>query len=561
MNSGPMKQQNKEGNKVIDVLKEYLVSLGFRVDANSYNQTLNSMKQVDNSVSKLAGNAVSQFAAAGAAVTTFVAVVNAGLAKFVVGLAKADLENEKFARKMWMGREAAEAYNNSLKAMGATLEDLWASPELFRNFVELRNLSMSLRPPEEFKAQMRMVREIIFEFQKMRLEMTYALQWIGYYLIKYMEAPLRKVKLGLKEINSLIIKEMPHWTKQVAQVMSWFVRMGIAIVRGSTDIYKAISKVSRAIPEELKLIGTALAALGLIIKTGPLGLFIALFTAALVLLDDFYTYIDGGEAQLGPFWDVIMKGEGVFGDIGEKIEWAKQKVSELYTALSGMVKDFIKSGVFNVLGEAIKSSGKAIESATELLIELVKWLDKVDAMKYIGYAIQGAFSVAAGAVEALNIALKTTKELLSGDLIGAVEVTKKEIVEFSTRGIDRQEKLMPDLDKKFKELLTPLAELLNKLPKPSDFMQKESLISSSNEYSESNYSNEYNETNNFSNQHNGGDNYSTSHIYDQGKTVNNRNVSHETNINVYGNEPNATARAVERNIEDLYTRNFQGVLE
>jgi hypothetical protein len=142
---------------------------------------------MDKTVEKFAGNSVKQFALAGSAVASFFVAANIGIAKYMQGLAKADLQNEMFARRMWMSKENAVAYKNTMSALGAELQDLYLSPELLQRYNELRKQAGQMAPPQEYSEQMKKIRDVTFEFQRLKLEATYAMQWIGYYLSKYLE--------------------------------------------------------------------------------------------------------------------------------------------------------------------------------------------------------------------------------------------------------------------------------------------------------------------------------------------------------------------------------------
>ena len=239
----------------LDIMKEYLVSLGFEVDKPTFDKSQRAIKTMDKAVSDFSGSvtksfvktgssALKNFAIAEAAVSSFFVAANVGIAKYISGLAEADIKNEMFARKMWMNKENAIAYKNSLSALGADIQDLYLSPELLEKFNQLRQQSFEMGPPEEFAAQMKNVRAITFEFQRMKLEAAYAMQWIGYYLYKYLEKPITEVKKRLKDFNDKLTLNMPHWTKQVAEFVSWFVRLGEAGVWGIQKIWEAFDQLS-----------------------------------------------------------------------------------------------------------------------------------------------------------------------------------------------------------------------------------------------------------------------------------------------------------------------------
>jgi len=323
----------------VDVIKEYLVSLGFKVDASSFGQTKKVMADADKMVAKFASSSKSQFLKAGASVVGFVATANVAIAAFIANLAQADIKNQEFARLMWMSNDAAYAYNNTLKALGATVDELWLSPELMQRFQALRGQAGEMRPPEEYAQQMKTIRDIMFEFQRLKLEGMYALQWIGYYLFKYLEGPLKSIKVSFKDFNDSLTKKMPEWTKNVAQVASWFVRLGIAIYR---------------IKEILGIVVAAFAAFSLV-NMGPLGLIVAGLTALLMLIDDYYTYKDGGESAFPKLWKWIdnlvqsMEDNGTIDDFTDSLNELIDSFNELMSSLDDLATDFN----FKDLGDAL----------------------------------------------------------------------------------------------------------------------------------------------------------------------------------------------------------------
>lgn len=369
---------------MIDVIKEYLVSLGMAVDKKSFDEATQTMAQVEKGTNNAVASMSKGFVAFGVAAAGAIASVTLGVGAFLGSLAKAELENEKFARQMWMSKDAAAELNNTLKAMNATVEDLYLSPELMRNFHELRATIKDMKPPPEFQNQMKFIRSIQFEFQRMRLEGTYALKWIGFYLFKYLEGPIKNIKSGLKGFNDAIIKNMPRWTKNVAQFLSWIVRLGIAMAKGGRDLLRMFGALGDRIPQSIKLIGAALLGLALILKTGPLGIIFALLTSVLLLLDDFYTYLEGGESALGPLWKKLqdfykmLQDTGVIKRFGDGIETAFRKVEsglkEAWNWLVRLYKKFEENGTIANFREGIETN---FGTAKQVIKDFSNWVGEV----------------------------------------------------------------------------------------------------------------------------------------------------------------------------------------
>jgi hypothetical protein len=392
-----MNRQSKGGSKLTGVLKEYLVKLGYGVDISSYDKFMDTMDKANEGIGKLGVTSASSFAKAGVAVVTFVATANAAIFTFISGLARADLETEKFARKMWMTEENARSLKNVLEVMGEEMEDIALNKELRGQFFELRNQASQLRAPDELNAQLKAVRSIMFEFKRFQLEVTYAAQWIGYYLGKYLEAPLARVKKVLVLMNDSISKSMPKWTKDIAQALSWIVRLGAAVVRVGAIVVSLLSRL----PDDFKVFVAALAGLWLVMKASPLTLFAMAIVGLLLLLDDFFTYIDGGESQFEGLWKGIMD--------------VKQALED-----SGVIQEFRKN--ISELWDNMKELGGSIMEVLDAFSKLLGFGDFDKLMKSTYINSFQAFNVV---LKGVADSLKAINDLLNGDANGFINKAAK----------------------------------------------------------------------------------------------------------------------------------------
>ncbi|WPS86462.1 hypothetical protein SMD22_18390 [Brevibacillus halotolerans] len=369
---------------MINVIKEYLVSLGMSVDKNSFNEASKTIQAAEQGIKSFVGSTVKGFALAGSAAVGTLVSANAGIATFLSGLAKADLENEKFARKMWISKDAAQELNSTLKVMGATIEDLYLSPEMLNDFKQLRSTINEMKPPPEFQNQMKTIRSVQFEFQRLRLESTYALQWIGFYLFKYLEAPILNIRNGMRSFNNSITKSMPKWTKNTAQFLSWIARLGIAFYKGGRDVFKMFSKLGEHIPLTLKIIGAALIGLSAILRMGPFGVIFSILTGILLLLDDFYTYLEGGESAFGPFWKKLqsiyklLKDNGVikrfWDEFDSGIRKAEAGVKKTWDWLVGLYNKFEENGSIRNFKQGIEEN---FSTAKKTIKDFSSWVTEV----------------------------------------------------------------------------------------------------------------------------------------------------------------------------------------
>ncbi|NOU95589.1 hypothetical protein GC093_20485 [Paenibacillus sp. LMG 31456] len=579
---------------MIDTIKSYLVSLGFSVDKASYQSATKAMDGVEQGVAKFAGSAVTKFALAGAAVTTFVATASIGIAKFIGDLAQADLETEKLARQLWMSKDAAAAYNNTLKAMGVTLQDLYLSPELMRNFKELNQEAKDLRPPAEFAEQMKLVRSVQFEFTRLKLEATYALQWVGYYFVKYMEGPIKQIKQTLSEINGIIVKTMPSWTKVIAQVMSWFARMGITTFKVLKDIIRIFNDVGSAIPRNLKMIGAAIAALGLIIQTGPFGIITSTLLALILLLDDFYTYLDGGESAFGPFWKKLeefynkLKGDGVFDGIQkgwkESLKVISEGIEAAGTEINGFYKDIEDKGVLKNFEGIFKNTFGIIEKlfvgTNTWVQDLFKELEKQGVLKDLKdnfeNVIASVSELTASITKVIDkfLGLNESKKVLGGigDILKDVIVVQmkllNDLLETSAGYVSTISKaigggLLNSIEEKGGEA----GERLEEGPKKGFFVDMfQDVGGLLNQWRSSKFSDKVSRTLGLlakGAKGTEGANGFSAPAYTL-PSSNTQNTSNTTNLNptynIYGSDPQKTADAAQNNMDSMYTRSMSGVI-
>ncbi len=342
---------------MLNVIREYLVALGFHVDVPSLNTAQHAMETVEKSVSNFSSSSVKNFAIAGAGVTTFLVAANAGLGKFVSEIGQADLQTQIFARRMWMSVDNARAYQSSMGALGANLQDLYLSPELMQRYLSLRSQALQMQMPDnQYETAMKSARDMTFQFQRLKLEGTYALQWIGFYLMKYVEPVLKASGIDLKSINDTIQKTMPQWTQKIAEVASWVVRLGAAM----WDARGAIAAIA----------ATLMAPALLSIATNPIFLAIAAFTALLLLIDDYKTYESGGQSAFPKLWK-SLDDNGVLKNLQKGFDDIKGSLGDVLISLGDLANAFAKSGALNLGIKLINSIFEILAATLESVAGLI----------------------------------------------------------------------------------------------------------------------------------------------------------------------------------------------
>mgnify|MGYP005759037551 CR=1 FL=1 len=377
-----------------EIIKEYLVSLG--VQDNLSEGLGNALENADGEVQGFVKRFGKQFAIAGATVVSIVAATSFGIAKFLNYVADTNDEVSAYAAELGKTEDEAYRIKSALDVMGKSMEEIQADPELLKQFEELRANAEAIQLPD-MSQSVGQIKDMKLEFLKMKQEGMLALNWIGFYTIKYLQGPLQKAKEMLSGMNNGIIRNMPKIADTAGRALASIVRIGITIIRGAQAIFKAIKKVFDLIPKEVKIVMASLAALGLFIRAGPIGRLIMIISAALLLLDDFFTYIDGGEAKLSGLWQKLIDIYNTLKDNG-----TIDKFKEAFTN----ALEFIQQTIINVKDGAIELFKQFKESGS-----IEKFISLLSKLKDIALLI----------IEPLKNIGRQIIDLLGGKGMGALE--------------------------------------------------------------------------------------------------------------------------------------------
>jgi phage-related protein len=409
------------------ILKEYLVKLGLQ--DNMTGKLNKSLNQAGKKASKFAGSFGKQFLFAGTAVATMAAGAGLALGKFIGHLSKTDDELVKFAEDMGVSREEAFKTKSALDLMGKTMDEIAADPRLLKQFEELRANAENIQIPDLSKG-LDQVRGVSTEFLKLKQTAMAGLQWVGHYLFKYIDKPLQDVKKTLGGINEFLQKNITKWADKIGMALSWIVRLGTTLIRGAGAVFKAIQRIFDMIPGNVKIAMAAFAALAMFIKMGPIGKLITILTVALMILEDFFTFLDGGDSLLGPFWQILTDLFSGFTDSGEG-------------ALKFFSEDFLP-GLFDAIGSFFPKTVEKVMSFVE---------------PFIGFAVK----VLEGIIKVVTDNLPGLVKLL-GDMVNTI---LNALLEMLPRLIDMGTQLLMSLITgvvdMIPRLVDTLVEIVNKL--------------------------------------------------------------------------------------------------
>lgn len=368
-----------------EYIKEYLVSLGMQ---DNFTEKLGeALDEADGEVSSFVKGFVKKFAVAGTAVVSLIGATSIGVAKFLNHIANAEKEIADYAEEIGESREEAYRLKAALDAMGVSMEDIEASEELQKQFKILQEDAQKIQIPD-MSVGVEQVNSMKVEFLRLKQQSMLALTWIGHYTMKYLQQPLEKTKQLFGGLNDVILKNIPKWSKGIGFFLSSIVRLGLTVIRGAKAIFDAIKKIFDMIPKEIKIVTALLAALALFIRAGPIGKLMFIITAALLLLEDFFVYVDGGEALLGRLWQKLidiyntLKESGAIEKFKQCFIDAMESIRQWILNTKNTVKDLFKQF----------QNSSSIEKVKKLFINLKEILFLVlDTLKNIGRTFLDSF--------------------------------------------------------------------------------------------------------------------------------------------------------------------------
>ena len=312
-------------------LEEYLVSIGWKVDKNSFNEALGSLSQFKDTSKILSMNAGQLLLKAASSFIKIGWQVTKTIFDMSTAMAQTDITVERFARATASSERTARAYMRTMEALGqdaTSFEDLFLmTNEEYARFKDIYALSQRLEAPQGLQDTLVSIRDIQHEINKFKIILQYAGDWFVYFLGEQLGVEIDDLKQGLKGINDYVVENIQPNTKKLAEFVAPFLRIIIEILTWLTKVGTKIieigseSEVFETVGGLLDSIGNALSTifelLNLILGLdGDLNSLASTFEIIGAVLDAISTIING-IADTIKFIIALIKGEN-FVDALEK---------------------------------------------------------------------------------------------------------------------------------------------------------------------------------------------------------------------------------------------------
>lgn len=352
-----------------ETLKDYLVKIGWDLDESGFKNATNKITSIKSKLDKVKG-IKDGFKVASDVILGSLKVVNEAILDVVESTALLDYEVEKQARLWWVSEQQARSYQTALNALGETNADLLTmTNEQYRRLYELNQLGRSLEAPKELDDFLLLVRDINFEFSKLKVEFEYGKRWVAYFLGQFIGPDAMKARDFLKRANNYIQENLPKIAEKVARFFEVFYRLGKASLVVAKSLYSVIESIFKflnlSVPQGIALVSGFF----LLLKTGPIGWFIAALTTLLLLIDDYMTWQRGGISAFD--WSGFdSKFKSIKGDISD-IKSDFQDIVDFVDQI------FNKVNIVNVAVELFKEGVSGIYSFTSLIADDFDRIERV----------------------------------------------------------------------------------------------------------------------------------------------------------------------------------------
>jgi hypothetical protein len=291
---------------VADGLKDYLVGLGFKLDESSFNKVQDTLKKFDDNVRQKTSSMAASYTAAGSAIVSALAGVTTATAELLDKIAQADLGYTKFAMHMYMARDAAKQFKIVTDSMGESIEDIAWIPELNERYKSLMGQAARMETPKDAQGQLRQIRDIRFEFTRLKVEATYGLQWVGYWLFKYLNEPIAGAKTNFQKFNDYLEEKIPEWSENIGKAAGWIKQLAESTWDTVKLLWANLKEIFDSLPDWAQKFTVFAGIIGALFAVGPFGRAVLVISALIVLIDDFKAHLRGEPNEFGEWIEMAL---------------------------------------------------------------------------------------------------------------------------------------------------------------------------------------------------------------------------------------------------------------
>lgn len=376
-----------------NIIQSYLISLGAKVDQQSFKAFQSTLDSSDRSVSTFASTVGSTLAKSVAGVAGLFASAGFAISQFTSSIVENDMQIKRYAQSLWITEDQARRLSRATDALGASFQEIALIPALRDQFNQLNADAFAIATPGDFSESMDFLRDVEFQFTRLSNVVSYTTDWIAYYLGKNVDGPLGQIRQQMSDLVDSFITNAPTWGRYVAQAMNSVLQVIQTITRVGSGLYDTIMQVWDAFPQGAKIVIGALTAISAFMLAGPVGQVTALLTGAILLIDDYFAYIDGRKSSrtLAPVWERVQV---VIGTISTMFDSAVEYVSEFLNSIDKTAVLEFFSGALESVQRTASNLIDVFSSFIGILGQFFSYVDQERAIRAFNSALDFSVSLA-----------------------------------------------------------------------------------------------------------------------------------------------------------------------
>ena len=242
-----------------ETIKDYLVGIGFSVNQQQLRKFTSALEDVGKKVERHSVGMGSKFAKAGGVMVATITSVVGATALLMDKVAKADMGYQLYGLRMLMATDTAKKFKIAIDTLGYSMEEIAFNPELNRRFNILIQDQIRLQEqlPKNFKQSMFNIREMGFQFDRLKVKLLYFFDGLSGRLEKVLG--LDKANLTLEGLNDWFEKKMPIWEDNIASFVKKFkdelsdlkkVMVDIGLDKQADQLSESFKKIKKHAHEE-----------------------------------------------------------------------------------------------------------------------------------------------------------------------------------------------------------------------------------------------------------------------------------------------------------------------
>lgn len=363
-------------------------------------------------------------------------LIGSSLGSFIsdtIKLTDALADSAKATKKSY---EETRAYNTALAAMGKTADEIAKNDSLKKTFTDLQAIGAEMALPETAQG-LTGINSLKDGLLQLKFVGSYAMQWLMYKIQTVADGPLTQVRDMVTSIKDWFAGNIEKIAEGVANAFGNVVQLFMSLITA----VKAVVGWIGELPPAIKIAGAVILTVIAMVKS-KFALITIIVTAILLLIDDFVTYMQGGDSLFGGFWGKCIEWiekiqpaiDTLIGWLNDFCVFAGEGISGVITWVQNLWNKLNENGAIADLTEAFSIAFENIKTVVGIVTDAISSLfsttedgeaGSVSVWESIGDAVSGLIAIAAKVMLGVEMLIQTilsiegVKETIQG-LVDAI---------------------------------------------------------------------------------------------------------------------------------------------